>query len=236
MADDTYLPIEAIRPGFMVTAFDPVTGATIDRPVLDIPSTNIDKHMIRFDLDGDDQEQVTATAEHPLLVAGRGWVLARDLRIGDRAVGVDGKTSAIRRVVDLGMVRAPVVFNLNVGDTHTYTVRVDGADLVVHNASCPLMGKFNVKKAPGVYIIHLKNGKKYVGIATKNMHGRVDRHLTSRRGALKRDGYGLNDISRIHSFHLPRASQSQLVNLERRLIKRYGGPSRGRGRTLNRRW
>jgi predicted GIY-YIG superfamily endonuclease len=115
-------------------------------------------------------------------------------------------------------------------------VAVDGLSIVVHNASCPILeaARKGVPKSQGLYIIHLKNGKKYVGIS-KNMHKRIGQHVNRRKGALRRDGYGAADIDHV-SYQSWKGSRKGLERVERRWIRAYGGPSRGARTLLNRRW
>ena len=113
---------------------------------------------------------------------------------------------------------------------YVYAGAIDGF-ILVHNAACNIR-QHNVSKASGMYIIHLNDGRMYVGISN-NMHNRVHRHTTSRKGALRRDGLGANDIARIRAvkYNGPRQALRQL---ERATITRYGGPEGGR--LLNRAW
>jgi hypothetical protein len=166
---------------------------------------------------------LTATDSHPIWVAGRGWIDAADVRAGDRVLGPDGVQTTVTSVRDRGYVADQTVYNLNVGDTHTYLVLVDGHPILVHNKSCP-----------GLYIIHLKDGRKYVGISTKNMDKRLSAHLNRSKGALRREKLTILNIDRVEQYCLPGRSFKQLESLERRIMARYGGPKSPR--LLNRRW
>jgi hypothetical protein len=60
------------------------------------------------------------TAEHPFWVRGRGWVAARQLRVGDELRSHDGQWLAVEDVRDTG--REEVVYNCRVAEYHTYFV------------------------------------------------------------------------------------------------------------------
>lgn len=69
---------------------------------------------------------LTATAQHPLRVTGRGWAHAVDLEVGDVVVGADGRTGRVSLVVDHGDQPDQVVYNLSVDDLNTYVVLAGG--------------------------------------------------------------------------------------------------------------
>jgi hypothetical protein len=60
------------------------------------------------------------TAEHPFWVRSRGWVAARELRVGDELRSHDGQWVAVEGVRDTG--REEVVYNCRVAEYHTYFV------------------------------------------------------------------------------------------------------------------
>src|SRR5262249_17399684 len=63
---------------------------------------------------------IRTTAEHPFFVEGRGWQPASSLRRGDRLSTEAGDWIPTQAVTDSGDVIT--VFNLRVGDFHTYFV------------------------------------------------------------------------------------------------------------------
>jgi len=226
MADGTYLPIAQIDPGDLVMSADPRTGQETAKPVLNVIVDTGTKHMVDVDLGGGSPLQ--ATAEHPVWVVDRGWTNAGDLHAGDTVVLEGDVPVHVRSVTDRGWRPGQVVYNLTVADLHTYVVDADGHDLLVHNSSCPT----SLGKSRGLYIIHLKNGRKYVGITTKQTFSkRVPRHWKRSRGALKREGYSDADISHIQ-FHPSRSSDRVIQQMECRVIARLGGV--GGGILLNR--
>ncbi|MGW2399589.1 DNRLRE domain-containing protein [Kitasatospora sp. NPDC001664] len=140
MADGGYLSISALRVGDFVTAVDPVTGVRTAEPVLDVIVGYGVKHLVTIDTDGDPEAPpVVATSNHPFWVEGRGWVQAGDVRSGDGLLTADGGISTVTATEDLGGVTDQLVFNLNVGNQHTYAVQIPGGDAVVHNCNSAVL-------------------------------------------------------------------------------------------------
>jgi len=219
--------------GDYVTAADPATGEATAQPVLDVIVGQGTKHLIDIDLDSVTTTVLTATAEHPIWVDGRGWTDAKDINPGQVVVTAEGIRYGVRQVIDRGWISGQTVYNLNVGNVHTYAVGVDDANIIVHNASCSIAAHAVPKKG-GVYVIHFNDGTKYVGMS-KNMHKRVHQHFTSPFSAVRRARKQYADISRIDSYQYTGRFNPRRVNaFERNLIRAYGGP-RG-GTLLNRRW
>ena len=65
-------------------------------------------------------KQIETTGEHPFWVDGRGWVAARELRIGDRLRSHLGRPVAVDEIAETG--ERATVYNLRVSDWHTYFV------------------------------------------------------------------------------------------------------------------
>jgi len=117
--------IETLQLGDRVLAQDTTTGALDYRPVLGVRH-NPPAATLRVAIGG---EAIEATGIHRFWVAGRGWVMARDLKPGD-PVRVVGSRAEVRGV-ESGEVRP--VFNLEVGSSHSYFVGRRGA--LVHDDS-----------------------------------------------------------------------------------------------------
>jgi hypothetical protein len=95
------------------------------------------------------------------------------------------------------------MYNLTIDDIHTYYVGVGDQAVLVHNASpCNLGDIFGVPTAPGVYTIHLKNGKKYVGMSTADINGRVTASMKPNHAVGSR-GFGSSDIANVTWMSLP---------------------------------
>jgi hypothetical protein len=87
--DDGPLPIERVRVGDRVLSQDPDTGELTYKLVVDT-TVRPPSESVRLGL-GD--EEVVATLGHPLWVVGEGWVMAKELRVGDRLHSVSGGAS-----------------------------------------------------------------------------------------------------------------------------------------------
>lgn len=124
---DGRAPIEAVQVGDLVLSQDPQSGALGYQPVVAVrhnrPSTTFRVTI------GD--ESIVSTPIHRFWVAGRGWVMARDLEVGDEIRTVGGVEPIT--AIDAGEVQS--VFNLEVPDTRTFFVGAAGS--LVHDASVP---------------------------------------------------------------------------------------------------
>jgi hypothetical protein len=65
-------------------------------------------------------QTLETTAEHPFWVVGRGWVIAAELREGDRLAGRSGAGAVVEGVEQTD--RWETLYNLHVADYHTYFV------------------------------------------------------------------------------------------------------------------
>jgi tetratricopeptide (TPR) repeat protein len=122
-------PIESIRTGDQVLSRDVVTGALAFQPVLAVHHNSQDK-TLRIALENGDA--VVTSRFHRFWRAGRGWAMARDLKVGD-VVRTLGGPSPITAVEE-----APVqpIFNLDVAQFRTYFVG-NSAMLVHDNTRTP---------------------------------------------------------------------------------------------------
>jgi hypothetical protein len=120
-------PIEEIAVGDLVLAMDTATGALGFHPVYAVHH-NPPSRTLKVELEG---ETVVASTFHRFWVAGRGWVMARDLRTGDPVRTLDG----LRPVSSVSEERVQPVFNLDVADAHSFFVGTAGA--LVHDNTVP---------------------------------------------------------------------------------------------------
>ncbi|GED87757.1 DNRLRE domain-containing protein [Streptomyces sp. 6-11-2] len=150
MADGSYMPIGAIEIGDYVAATDPETGETYAEPVLDVISGYGTKHIVEIDTDLDPSTPpLEATAEHPVWVVGKGWTAAAEVRVGDRLRDEEGGARTVNHVADRGYVADQLVFNLNVGNVHTFSIQVGEASALSHNASGCVVRTSAPKKITG---------------------------------------------------------------------------------------
>jgi hypothetical protein len=139
IADGSHKPIEEVQIGDHVMATDPLTGETAAKEVTDlIVGTGI-KDLIEITATpgGGYDSSLTATAEHPFWVpTSKQWVKAVDL-----APGMWLRTSA-GTYVQVGAIKQQTavqrVYNMTVGDLHTYYVLVGVVPVLVHNTNCPI--------------------------------------------------------------------------------------------------
>ncbi len=120
-------PIESIRPGDMVLSQDVATGEFRYRAVA-TAFHNPPNRTYAVDLGGD---VVHPTGIHRFWKAGRGWVMARDLKPGDRLRTVGGAAE----VVSVAKEDMQPVFNLLLADGESYCVGSIG--LIAHDNSLP---------------------------------------------------------------------------------------------------
>ena len=138
LAGGDYLPIAEIEVGDSVVATDPTTGVRSAQPVLDVIAGSGSKDLWTIEVGSADagSGEITATSEHPFWVHGRGWVNAEDLHEGDLLQTPNRQYVPVTAAVNLGTVSNQTVFNLNVGNIHTFTVlSTSGQAVLVHNAS-----------------------------------------------------------------------------------------------------
>ncbi len=120
-------PIEKIEVGDLVLSQDTTTGALRYEPVLALHH-NPPSATLNVAVAGD---TIVASTFHRFWHAGRGWVMARDLKPGDMIRTLDGRTT----VNGASPGRTIPVFNLDVAGGRTFFVGHSG--LLVHDNSVP---------------------------------------------------------------------------------------------------
>jgi hypothetical protein len=118
-------PIEDVRDGDLVLCQDTRTGALSFRPVVAVYH-NPPNATYRIGLD---TETIVATGIHRLWKAGQGWVMARDLKAGDRLRTLGGAVE-VRSVEPDGV---QPVFNLRVAGSDDFFV--GGHGVLAHDNS-----------------------------------------------------------------------------------------------------
>jgi len=161
MADGSTKPIQNVQPGDTVAATNPDTQVTQPQQVTAAVQGTGDKTLVDLTLvgagagGGGPPATITATDGHKFYVPGRGWVTAIELKPGDQLRDEAGNPVTVRATHT--RTQHTTVYNLTVDTTHTYYVVVGGEQVLVHN--CNPGTKFDVPDKPGVYTIHLKDGK-----------------------------------------------------------------------------
>ena len=92
---------------------------------------------------------VTTTDEHPFMVPGMGWILARDLHPGDLLRTPDGTTTLDHVEIEHRAENDPVtVYNIHVEAHHNYYVLAGDLPVLVHNAAGHGMSRIAATQAP----------------------------------------------------------------------------------------
>ncbi|WP_327709102.1 Hint domain-containing protein [Streptomyces sp. NBC_00464] len=147
LADGRTLSIEAVRPGDLVTATDPVTGRTSARRVERTITTYDDKHFTRLTVR---TGGLTATDTHPFWVTGeRRWTDAGDLGRGDALRTETGGTLTVTGVTRY--TQRQTTYDLTVQGIHTYYVGIGSGHALVHNNDCDMSSdEVDAARNPGV--------------------------------------------------------------------------------------
>ncbi|MER7754976.1 DNRLRE domain-containing protein [Kitasatospora sp. NPDC097643] len=170
MADGSQQPIGQIQVGDYVMSTDPGTGESRPEPVLNVIVGYGTKHLVDIQAGPDGTQPLRATAEHPLWVTGKGWTDAAKVEAGDALIAPDGTVSDVTRVNDLGFVVDQLVFNLTIGDQHTFSVQVGDSWALSHNKSavCQISMQKQARHVRGTPEYH-REVKKRGGLST--FHG-----------------------------------------------------------------
>ncbi len=137
-------PIESIKPGDLVLSKDPSTGKLAYKPVARTFVTP-DSEYLWLDLavdDGLEPVRVGVTGEHPFWLRGKGWVPAREVRVGEQ-VG-DSKGGWLRVTGTHWAAERVTTYNFEVEDFHTYFVTE--LEAWVHNTCADAM---RIAASPG---------------------------------------------------------------------------------------
>ncbi|MFD6967699.1 ricin-type beta-trefoil lectin domain protein [Streptomyces sp. NPDC059949] len=133
MADGSHRPISSLRVGDAVLAGDPAIGTVRSEPVTDTFQHTADGLVTIGLADGGSLE---TTPGHKIYAEKRGWVLASELRAGDRLLRPNGERVTVAGVRGDTDAASQQVYDLTVGGLHTFYVRAEGArasDVLVHN-------------------------------------------------------------------------------------------------------
>jgi hypothetical protein len=118
------MPIEKVQIGDRVLSQSPTSGELTFKPVLDITLGN--QAFIAIEVG---QEKIVATHGHVFWVSGKGWRMAKDLKVGDRLHGVSDWVE----ITSLTPLAADETHNLVVADFNTYFV--GDSRLFVHDVT-----------------------------------------------------------------------------------------------------
>ncbi|MFF3159631.1 polymorphic toxin-type HINT domain-containing protein [Streptomyces sp. NPDC057910] len=136
MADGTRKPIKDVRIGDKVAATDPETGEAGPRTVTALIQGTGDKQLIDITTTGTDgkSRHVTATDGHPFWApALHKWLTAAELKAGQWLQTSSGTWTQVS--ASHHHTQTTTVYNLTVGDVHTYYVLAGATPILVHNAN-----------------------------------------------------------------------------------------------------
>jgi hypothetical protein len=122
-------PIETIEVGDQVLAQDPLSGKLTFETVNAVHH-NPPGETLKIRLGS---EKVLPSIYHRFWCAGRGWVMARDLKPGDEVRTLGGRV----RVDSVAPGAVQKVYNLDVAGSHSFFVGTEGA--LVHDNSLPAL-------------------------------------------------------------------------------------------------
>jgi hypothetical protein len=123
-----FTPIERVRVGDLVLSQDVTTGGLEFHPVL-VAHHNPPGDTLRISLSSGDT--LTASVYHRFWRPGRGWVLARELKVGDTVRSLSGAV----RVTAVEKGAAKPLYNLDVAQKRSFFVGKGGT--LVHDNTLP---------------------------------------------------------------------------------------------------
>ncbi len=142
MADGRRKAIRDVREGDQVMATDPGDGRLRAEQVTDTFRHDTER-LVTIGLAGG--SSLNTTAGHKIRTSEGVWVLASELRPGDRLLGPDGTSNTVTGMLDRSGLAPRKVYDLTVSGLHTFYVRTEGAaavDVLVHN--CLNLGDENL--------------------------------------------------------------------------------------------
>ena len=132
---DGNVPIERIKQGDLVWAWDEETGEVSQKAVVETYVNETDE-LVHVFVNG---EEIITTPSHPFYSPVKGWTDAIHLRAGDILVLVNGEYVVIEWIQHEILESPVTVYNFQVADYHTYYVTDNG--VLVHNACTNSNGK-----------------------------------------------------------------------------------------------
>ena len=131
--EDGLKPIEEIKEGDLVLAFDEQTGEQSFKSVARL-FRNTTSEWYHITVNG---EEIICTAEHPFYVVGMGFVPAKDLSVKDKLLSSDNSVVEIDSITIERLTTPETTYNFEVEDFHTYYV--GETTVLVHN-ECKRIG------------------------------------------------------------------------------------------------
>jgi len=126
MSDGSLKPIENVKVGDAIIAFDEKTGEFKEDKVVEFFVHDTDRYLLINDY-------LKVTANHPVYHEGK-WVEIGNLKVGDNILNSLGQPEAIRSIEEVK--EKALVYNFEVNPYHTYVA----GGIVAHNKPCLLAG------------------------------------------------------------------------------------------------
>jgi hypothetical protein len=127
-------PIEDLKVGDRLLSQDASSGALGFQPLIAVyhnpPTATVKLTLEAESAGGSRTDSVVATPNHRFWLAGKGWVMARDLKAGDTVRTLGGKA---RVAAVVASEKVQPVFNLEVAGSHSFFV--GGSSALVHDNS-----------------------------------------------------------------------------------------------------
>ncbi len=127
VTDEGLKPIEEVKVGDKVLAYDETTGEQAYKEVVRLFRNETDEWYHIFV----NNEELVCTGGHPFFVKDKGFVSAKDLSIGDILHLSDGALVAISAIAIEKLEKPEATYNFEVADFHTYFV--GESKVLVHN-------------------------------------------------------------------------------------------------------
>ena len=210
-AEDGLVPIEEIKPDQLVWAEDPETGERALKRVVCL-FRNEKYELVHVQVNS---ETITCTPGHPFYVHGKGWLLAKDLKVHDKLELLDGGEAFVDAISFEKLVNPVRVYNFEVEDFHTYFV--GEAKILVHNMCAGSPTSSNKKY--GHYEIDYSDGTNYIG---KGSEARMN---VSARQHMYENGRQVRSVVR-KVWH-PSVSNAMAFVDEYKLMDYYGFGEKG---------
>ena len=131
LTENGYKVIEEIKPGEFVYAMNLDTNEYELKEVLqkfdsltsEIYEIEVADHVIK------------TTARHPFYVVDKGWIRAKNLKVGDKLSSKENIDTTIKKINIIPQKERTPVYNMEVEGHHNYLITEDG--FVVHNVPSP---------------------------------------------------------------------------------------------------
>ena len=180
--EDGHMPIEEIKTGQLVWAWDETTNTVALKPVVET-YVNETSELVHIFVQG---EEIISTPSHPFYSPVKGWTDAVHLRAGDILVTVNGELVVVEKIQHEILESPITVYNFQVEGYHTYYV--SNINILVHNDCYKPIRDGDMRatinpgelEAPHAHIFQKNNN---IGRIFSN--GKLDESLINNRNAMK---------------------------------------------------